>query len=134
MRDRARSFDGVYARQMFLERLTIESAGGGAPARGYADFVTLNYFTVLGLRPAFGRLFVTSDPEAVGAASIAVLSYRYWITHFNQSDHVIGETLRLNGQPFTIVGVAPDGFQGTGLSAPDLWVPVTAKPVVDWRE
>ena len=59
-----------------------------------------------------------------------MLSYRYWITHFNQSDNVIGETLRLNGQPFTIVGVAPDGFQGTGLSAPDLWVPVTAKPVV----
>ena len=64
VRDRARSFDGVYARQMFLERLTIESAEGGAPVRGYADFVTLNYFTVLGLRPAFGRLFITSDPEA----------------------------------------------------------------------
>ena len=43
---------------------------------------------------------------------------------------MIGETLRLNGQLFTLVGVAPDGFQGTGLSAPDLWLPVTAKPAV----
>ena len=48
----------------------------------------------------------------------------------NQSQDVVGQTIRLNGRPFTIVGVAPDGFQGTGITAADVWVPITMRPAI----
>jgi hypothetical protein len=105
VRDRAPGFDAVYARPMFLQGLSIDTGDGAAVRRGYADFVTLNYFTVLGLRPALGRLFLASDPDVVGATSIAVLSYRYWNAHFNRSSDVVGRNVWPNGQLFTIVGV-----------------------------
>jgi predicted permease len=130
VRERARNLDGVYARPLFLQRLSIETGSGGTPERGYADFVTLNYFAVLGLRPAAGRLFVASDSEAVGASPIAVLSYPYWSRHFGRSPEIIGLALRLNGRPFTIVGIAQEGFQGTGVTAADVWVPISMKPAV----
>jgi predicted permease len=130
VRDRAQSFDGVYARQMFLRALTVATGNTGTPERGYADFVTLNYFSVLGLRPAVGRLFVASDPEAVGASPIAVVSHAYWRSRLNRSQDAVGQTIRLNGRPFTIVGVAPEGFQGTGVTAADVWVPITMRPAI----
>jgi predicted permease len=130
VRDRAQSFAGVYARQMFLRALTVGTGNTGTPERGYADFVTLNYFTVLGLRPAVGRLFVASDSEAVGASPIAVVSHAYWRNRLNRSPAAVGQTIRLNGRPFTIVGVAPDGFQGTGVTAADVWVPITTRPAI----
>jgi ABC-type antimicrobial peptide transport system permease subunit len=102
VRDRAQSFDGVYARQMFLRALTVGAGNAATPERGYADFVTLNYFTVLGLRPAAGRLFASSDPQAVGASPIAVVSYPYWSSRLNRSQDVVGQTIRLNGRPYWV--------------------------------
>src|SRR4030095_1607975 len=79
-----------------------------------------NYFAVLGAKPVAGRAFDTNETNT------AVLSYRYWTRRFNRDPGVIGQTLRLNGKPFTVIGVARDGFQGTGVRASEIWVPLHA--------
>lgn len=127
IRERATTFDGVFARQLLLQGVTIDS---GTPELRHAEFVTRNYFAVLGLRPAVGRLFLQADSDVVGASPIAVLSHRYWVTRFNRQRDVVGRTMRVNDQPFTVVGVTPDGFQGLGISPPDVWIPITMKPLL----
>jgi putative ABC transport system permease protein len=125
VRERAKSFDGVYAFQMFPHELSLGVAGrSGAPDRVYGHFVTLNYFTVLGVVPRLGRLFGPSDAEAPGASPFVVLSHRYWSRILNSDAAAVGRTLRLNGQPFIVIGIAPDGFHGTGVAAADVWVPL----------
>ena len=74
--------------------------------------VSGNYFSVLGLKPAAGRLLSSSDDTAENANPVAVLSYGFWQRKFALSPTVIGRDIRLNGFPFTIVGVAPEGFDG----------------------
>src|SRR5579872_59645 len=74
--------------------------------------VSGNYFQLLGLTPAAGRLLSDSDDTVRNANPVAVLSYGYWQRKFALSPSVIGQSIRLNGYPFTIVGVAPAGFQG----------------------
>ena len=88
----------------------------------WSNMVTENYFSVLGLRPAQGRLIGGGDLRA----SVVVLSHALWSTQFNADPGVVGRTIRLNGFPFTIIGVAPRTFQSTRLFsyAPSLWVPV----------
>jgi predicted permease len=76
-----------------------------------AEIVTGNYFDMLGLRPAAGRLFNSGDDTAKNANPVAVLAHEYWKTHFDSSLDVVGKTLLINGHPFTIVGVAPEGFE-----------------------
>jgi putative ABC transport system permease protein len=75
-----------------------------------AEIVSGNYFNVLGLRPAVGRLFSDADDTAKNANAVVVLGYDYWRTHLEASSDVVGKTLLINGHPFTIVGVAPQGF------------------------
>jgi len=87
--------------------------------------VSGNYFPVLGISAVRGRLLGTADESAIGTTPFVVLSYDYWRRKFAGAD-VIGSTIKLAGNPFTVVGVAPDGFHGTDLSRPpDAWTPVT---------
>src|SRR5439155_25796657 len=86
--------------------------------------VWTNYCNVLGKRAAVGRLFAPTDGDRPGAIPLVVLSYRFWTRHFGGDPGVVGRTLDLNGRPFTIVGVAPDGFHGTTVLSGDVWVPV----------
>ncbi len=105
----------------------LHLSSGGAPARIDAEVVSANYFDVLGARPALGRFFVAAD-EASGEA-IAVLGSRLWKTRFGGDPSVVGRTVVLNGAPFTVVGVAGEGFRGTAFGlAPDAWVPIGAWP------
>jgi predicted permease len=83
--------------------------------------VTGNYFRVLGIRPELGRLIESAYTEEV------VLSHSFWQTQFDLDPDVLGQTVRLDGRPFTVVGVAASYFRGTSLEAPnDLWVPLGA--------
>ncbi len=75
-----------------------------------AEVVSGNYFSLLGLKPAVGRLFTQADDTAKNANPVVVLGYDYWRIHFSGSPDVGGKALLINGHPFTIVGVAPDGF------------------------
>jgi predicted permease len=99
--------------------------------RAYGLLVSGNYFSALGLRAAAGRLFRPEDALRPGAEPVVVVSRRFWQTRLAGVPAVVGSTLRVNDRPLTIVGVAPDGFNGTivGLAF-DLWIPATAATIV----
>ena len=104
-----------------FERFTLTHRGGSYAVRGAA--VSANYFDTLGLALARGRAF--TDDEGRGSALTAVISYRIWTEHFQQRDDVIGQSIALNGQPATVVGVAPPHFEGVWLAErSDVWVPI----------
>jgi len=106
-----------------FERFTLTHRGGSYAVHGAA--VSPNYFDTLGLALARGRAF--TDDEGRGSALTAVISHRIWTDHFQQRDDVIGQSIALNGQPATVVGVAPPGFEGVWLAErSDVWVPIVA--------
>ena len=99
--------------------------------RTYGLLVSGNYFRGLGLRPALGRFPREDEVARAGAAPVVVISHGYWETRFARSKDAIGQILRVNERPLTIIGVAPSGFQGTVLGLDfDLWVPATMAPVL----
>jgi predicted permease len=107
------------------------------PSIGSARLVSGNYFELLGLRPALGRLLTEDDDRTPGAHPIAVLSYPYWVTRFGSDPSVLNETIILNGYPFTIVGVVRRGFSSDRLeSAPNVFIPISMKKEItpDWGD
>ncbi len=103
----------------------------GRTERTFALLVSGNYFRALGLRPEAGRFIRPDEADVAGAAPIVVLSHDYWQTRFGGSADAIGQTVRVNDNHLTIVGVAPEGFQGTVMGLQfDLWVPATLAPVL----
>jgi predicted permease len=95
-----------------------------APDRIFAELVTGNYFSTLGLRPATGRFFLPEEDGVPGAHPVAVMNYATWQTRFGGAPDVVGKTMRLNNVDFTIVGVAPPEFIGiNALFGPNLWIP-----------
>ncbi len=94
----------------------------GQPGQYGADAVTANYFDVLGVPAAMGRTF-RSEEDSEGSAPVVVLNYGFWERKFGGNRNVIGQNVLLNGQGFTIIGVAPRGFEGPNvLGGPDMWV------------
>jgi putative ABC transport system permease protein len=90
------------------------------------EAVAANYFDLLGIRPPLGRGFHEAEGATPGMAPVVVLSHGLWQQHFGARPSVIGETLRLSGQPYTVVGVGPPGFAGTLPGIPtEFWIPVT---------
>jgi putative ABC transport system permease protein len=85
----------------------------GHPDRIVTLYVTGNYFGALGLKPALGRLILPAEGKEIGADPVLVLAYSYWKKRFNADPKIVGQKVRLDGQAFTIVGVAPEGFHGT---------------------
>ncbi len=100
-----------------------------------AEVVTGNYFQLLGLKPAVGRLLTPQDDTAKNANPVVVLSYNYWKTRFGASRDVVGQTVLINGHPFTILGVAPINFDSAiGGYKPGIFVPVSMVEVaIPWR-
>ncbi|MBV8675259.1 MAG: ABC transporter permease [Acidobacteriaceae bacterium] len=95
------------------------------------EMVSGNYFETLGVRPAVGRLFATSDETAPGANPVAVLNFDYWRTHLTEAP-VVGRTLLINGSPFAIVGVAVPGFHSAVWGRmPQVYVPITMQRTVE---
>jgi predicted permease len=93
--------------------------------------VSANYFSALGLRPAAGRFFGPEDTHEAGRPAAVVLSYSFWRDRYGAAPEAVGRTLRVNGQPLTIVGVAPAQFEGTVIGiAFDLWVSATMSPLL----
>ncbi len=135
IRARNTLFEGLYAYRFGAEPMSLGGGTGrdAGAERIFGEMATLNYFTVLGTRPHIGRLFASSDREEPGAAAITVLSYAFWKRRFQGDPAIVGQTLPLNGQPFTVIGVAPEGFHGTSVLAGDLWVPMNMIGVVSPR-
>jgi predicted permease len=123
IRQRTTTLDGIYAYRLEPTPMTLGDQG---EAEGvFANFVTTNYFSVLGVRAAAGRVFGASDSEAPGESPIAVLSHSFWTRRFNADPAAVGRTVPVNGHPVVIVGVAAEPFAGTTVAAPDLWLPAT---------
>ncbi|HEV2616749.1 MAG TPA: ABC transporter permease [Candidatus Acidoferrales bacterium] len=85
----------------------------GKNLRIWTNYVTGNYFEMLGVRPAVGRLILPSEGKVAGADPVLVLSYSYWQAQFGGDPSVVGMKATVNGQPVTIIGVTPKGFSGT---------------------
>src|SRR4051812_32135533 len=101
--------------------------------------VSGNYFTVLGVQPAAGRLFGDGDDAAEGANPVVVLSYEYWQKRFSGSGSIINKDIRLNGFPFTVIGVAPPAFDGDVVGERmNLFVPLSMQRQIvrgrHWRK
>ncbi len=123
-RDQNTVFDGVIAR--FPAPLTLTTDGQAERVEG--ELVTGNFFGVLGVRAAAGRLFSADDDRVPGGHPVAVLSYDYWMRRFAGDRSVLDRKIALNGIPMTIVGVTPRGFHGVVVGqSPDVMVPVMMK-------
>jgi predicted permease len=82
----------------------------GKTERMWPAFVTGNFFNMMGVRPALGRLILPSEGHIAGADPVLVLGYSFWKAHFGGDPNIIGQRASVNGRPVTIVGVAPEGF------------------------
>ncbi len=105
------------------EGFSVDRPDAYVPGEG----ITANYFDVLGLKMPLGRGFLKGEDEYSGTHAVAVISYRYWHRTLGSDPKVIGRTLRLDGEPVTIVGVAPRGFRGLdlGVAPADIWIPIS---------
>ena len=103
----------------------------GAPERAWAEVVSGNLFDVLGVPAGLGRTLLASDEGAAGQSFVTVISDRFWRTRLNADPGIVGRIVGINGNSYTIVGVAGPYFRGamSGLSM-DLWVPVTMHPLL----
>lgn len=114
------SFTGIAAQRFYNATLSYENQ----TQTGLALWVSGSYFPVLGVQPALGRLIEPSDEQ--GKVPVVVLSHAYWRARFNENPSVLNQKLVVNGQPMTIVGVAPEGFKGTTVGMmPNVFAPTT---------
>jgi hypothetical protein len=106
--------------------ITRQSATGSE--RMFAELVTGNYFSTLDLKPAAGRYFLPNEDSVPGAHPVAVLNYGTWQGIFGGARDIVGKQVRLNGNVFTIIGIAPARFIGVnGIFGPDFWIPAAER-------
>lgn len=99
------------------------------------QLVSGEFFSVLGVRPALGRLLTPDDNQSLGQHPVMVISYSYWQRRFGGNPGVLGSTLPLNGAPFVIVGIAEPGFFGVSAGeSPDLWLPLLMQAEVRYAQ
>jgi predicted permease len=103
--------------EIFSNLLAYQLGMDGLNANGKTDriltnYVSGNFFSTLAIKPALGRFILPSEGEVMGADPVLVLSYSYWQTRFGADPQIVGKKLSLNGQPVTVIGVAPKGFYG----------------------
>ena len=119
-RDRATLIDIVGQ-----DDLSFNVAVDQTAERAWGGMVSGNFFQVMGLRAAAGRLFTPQDDVTPGAHPVAVISYAYWQRRFSGDPGVVGKQITINNTPITIIGVAPRGFIGSFLGVSSaLWVPM----------
>ncbi len=148
-RSNLHSFSGVIA--LSNDRLIVAEAGGGQrissagtvlgklgllpPSAIDAEFaatneVSENYFSVLGVNALRGRTFDAMSLSELAASPSVLISESYWQKRFAGDPSILGKIVRLNGLPFTIIGVTPHDFVGTSVAAPDFWFPLSLVPLI----
>jgi predicted permease len=122
LRDRNQVFQGILA----ADKAEVGVSWHNQAESMDAEVVTGNYFQLLGLKPAAGRLFTSQDDTAKNANPVLVLSYSYWRTRFGAASDVAGQTVLVNGHSFTILGVAPENFDSAiGGYKPGVFIPAS---------
>src|SRR5262245_13881234 len=139
LRDRNDVFEGVFGHVARPIHLT----GRGQTDAINGDLVTGQFFQVLGVQPALGRVLGPEDDRTPGGHPVVVLSHGFWQRRFAGDPKVLGQTVGVNGTPMTVVGVTPRGFRGVEVGASiDIFVPLMMQPQVvpiwkrglgDWR-
>jgi predicted permease len=128
LRDRNDAFSGVAGYRITVLGLDA----GGSSQRIWGYLATGNYFEVLGAKPLLGRFFGPPEDRERGGSPYAVLSYGCWQQRFAGDPEIVGRTIRLNGLPYTVLGVAGKGFQGTEVFYwPEVWVPMSMQAQVE---
>jgi predicted permease len=127
LRDHSQVFSLMMCRRP--QKFTLSTSSESQIVSG--ELVSGNYFPLLGIQPAVGRLFAADDTLHTGTNPFVVISYAYWRNHFSGNRDIIGRTIRLNNYPFEVIGIAQSGFKGLepGL-ATSIFVPITMLPVV----
>jgi len=117
-------FTGIGAHRLTGVSLSVRNE----PMTGEGVMVNGAYFPVLGLNAAKGRLLMPDDDRVVGANYVTVVSYRFWQRRLGEDPDVVGKPITINGKLYTIVGVAPEGFEGTTMGTrPVLYVPISMR-------
>ena len=121
LRERSAAFSGLLAYHDDFVSLT----GTAKPERVYGALISANYFEVLGVKPILGSVFLPAEEEKPGRTPSVIISYGLWQRHFGGDPSIVGKPIQLNRQLCTVVGVAPQDFQGckSGLRT-DLWAPL----------
>src|SRR5262249_15003786 len=134
LRDHTQVLSGLTASETVSEHTT---SLGGLILRGQAtseesqeikgEFVSENFFSVLGATPALGRAFTPEENRAPGSEPVVVLSYGLWQRRFGGDPKILGRTLRLNNTPYVVIGVMARDFVGFGFDSSDptqVWLPL----------
>ncbi|HTB97098.1 MAG TPA: ABC transporter permease [Terracidiphilus sp.] len=131
LRDQNQVFQGILA----ADKASVGLSWHNQADNEDAEVVSGNYFTLLGLRPAAGRLFTQQDDTAKDANPVVVLSFAYWKAHFAGDRSVIGQNVLLNGHSFSIIGVAPPNFDSAiGGYRPGVFIPLSMEAMaLPWR-
>jgi len=125
-RDRLKSFSGLAA--SLFNPFTVGPVA--SPRRVFGEYVSGNYFTVLGVKAQRGRAFLPSEfADGAGAAPLAVISYQLWQSLLHGDPNAVGRTIRVNRYELTVIGVTPPAFRGTmpGMAI-DMWIPIAMGP------
>ncbi len=120
IRDDSPVFSNLMVQDHGMEYVTL--AHGQTARQVCGMFVSANYFSFLGVTPAFGRGFLPEE-EHQNAPSVAVLSFRAW-QQLGADPEMVGQHIRVNGVSCVVIGVAPEGFTGVTHLGPDLWLPL----------
>lgn len=100
----------------------------GARSRVRGVFATASYFPVLGVRAAFGRLYTPQEDSLGQGRPVALLGHRYWRETFGGDSSILGTSIEIERQGFTVIGVLQEGFEGLDLQAADVWIPIASRP------
>jgi len=127
LRDRNSVFSGMIA----TDHAEVGVQWHNQPDLVAAELVSGNYFDVLGIQPAAGRMFVAADDMVADSNPVVVLSFSYWRRRFGADPRIVNDAIQINGHPFTIVGIAPPAFHSVVLGdTPDVFVPMMMKAEV----
>ena len=134
-RAQSRTYQDVTGYEAFTTPDNLRLTGQGEPESATGIEVIGNFFQVLGVQPAMGRLF-TSDEVRGGPHPVALLANAYWRRRFTADPAIVGKAIEMNGTPVTVVGVLPEGFDFGAVFSPgakvDLFVPLDLNHERDW--
>ncbi len=123
VRSESKSTADVFAYRTSLVSIVADNRGDHC----VISRVSGNYFSVLGIQPALGRLILPTEGQTPNSDPVIVLSYAYWQKRFNRDPNIVGKTLQVDDRPMTVVGISPKGFLGTyAFLSMDAFVPIGA--------
>ena len=122
LRDQSKLFDGMAAARLTPDVMALGDASSSE--RVFTMLVSGTYFSVIGARTAAGRFFLPEEDRTPGTHPVVVLSHHFWTRRYHADPDIVGRTVRLNNLPFTVIGVAEDGFTGTSILTTDMWAPM----------